>query len=413
MNNRLFYPLLFSLLFGSCELPGGFDLSFFNNQGQDSVSVILYENVTATHLPFQDLAGPSMDAKFADIDNDGDLDIIVACEFCRNILLINNGSGHFTNESEQRLPFSTHDSEDIGVADFDGNGWLDIVTVSEDDQVNELYLNQGGGFFTDASDRILVTGTSNAVLVEDFNLDCFPDILIGNSGQSRILINDGTAHFVDESSSRLPVLSGVTQDLELGDIDNDGDLDLLVSNEQLDWILINDGTGRFTDESAGRLEYSEGQEQTREGDFGDVNGDGFLDIFFANERYLGDASLPRLNRLLINNQSGRFRDVTGVQLPIDDENSFEGDFLDIDRDGDLDILTGNCNIIGNTAPVPYGIYLNNGFGFFTRIQSGILPANTLGCGFDFEFADLNGDGLKDLYIANRGVADRLLFGVNP
>ena len=410
MNNRLAAFLLL-LALASCDSLGEFDFSFFNG-GQSVVDVVLYEDVTSTHLP-PGLGGASMDARFVDVDNDGDLDIIIACENCRNILLINDGSGHFTDESDERLPNNTRDSEDIGIADFDGNGWLDIVIVSEDDQINELYLNQGNGYFIDASDRIPVTGISNAVWVEDINGDGFPDIIIGNSGAKALLINDGTAHFVNEASTRLPPnLFGVTQDLAMADIDNDGDLDLLMSNEQRDWLLINDGNGYFTDESH-RLQHLEGLERTREGEFGDVNGDGFMDIIFANERYSGGNDLPRTNRLLINDQNGYFRDVTGVQFPFDNDNSFEGVFFDIDGDGDLDILTGNCNIFGNAAPVPYGVYLNNGFGFFTRLQSGILPASAVGCGFAIRAADLNGDGIPDLFFANRNAPDLLLFGKAP
>ncbi len=399
------------LVFGSCDPARSIDFSLF--PGPQSIHApVLFDNVTSTHLPFQALGGASMDARAADVDNDGDLDIVIACEFCRNILLINDGSGRFTDESHLRFPHTTRDSEDIGIADFNGDGWLDVVFVSEDDQLNELFLNTGNGFFVDASGRIPVAGISNAVLVHDFNLDGFPDITIGNEGRIALLINDGNANFSDEAPSRMPNLAGVTQDLVLGDIDDDGDLDLLVCNEGQDWLFINDGIGFFTDESF-RLQHEEGPERTREGDFGDINGDGRLDIFFANENYSGGSSTPRLNRLLLNDGNGYFKDITGVAVRADNDDSFDGKFIDLDGDGDLDIFTGNCMIFGSQAPVPYGIYLNNGAGFFTRLESGILPPNTLGCGFAVVHADFNGDGIKDLFIANRNKTDQLLFGRRP
>ena len=145
-------------------------------------SIPYYHNVTETNLPFKDLQQLSMDAGIADLDGDGDIDILIANEHRPNILLINDGKGKFTNESADRIPQVNHDSEDIGIADFDLDGDLDIIVVSEDDQTNEFYLNNGDGTFTDGGDRIPVTGTSNSVVVFDLNHDGAPDILIGNNG---------------------------------------------------------------------------------------------------------------------------------------------------------------------------------------------------------------------------------------
>ncbi|MBO3697289.1 VCBS repeat-containing protein [Roseivirga sp. E12] len=70
-----------------------------------------------------------MDAGVADLDQDGDMDIIIANEHRPNILLINDGNGKFTNESK-RIPQVNHDSEDIGIADFDLEGDPDTIIVS-------------------------------------------------------------------------------------------------------------------------------------------------------------------------------------------------------------------------------------------------------------------------------------------
>ena len=72
----------------------------------------LFEDVTATHLP--DLVGPSMDVGLADIDGDGDLDVILAIEFRANRILINDGSGIFSDETADRLPSMGTRSEDLG-----------------------------------------------------------------------------------------------------------------------------------------------------------------------------------------------------------------------------------------------------------------------------------------------------------
>lgn len=348
-----------------------------------------------------------MDARPADLDNDGDLDIVIAVEFGTNLLFLNDGTGRFTYDAS-RFPNTRHDSEDIGIADFDNDGDLDIVFVSEDDRVNELYLNDGSATFTDASDRFPVTGTSNAVLVTDVDGDGTPDILIGNNGQNTVLLNDGTGHFTDATRERLPTINDSTQDLELGDVDGDGDLDLLVGNEDANRLLLNDGSGVFSDASE-RLVIAEGRgEETREADLGDVDGDGDLDILFANINAFVPNANPQ-NRLLLNDGTGHFTDVTATHLPASPERSFDGDFVDLDADGDLDILTSN-SVPGGGTPARFSALINDGTGRFTNNTATILPPTAQGNGFDAEAADFNGDGKLDLYLASRGRVDRLLLG---
>ncbi len=314
-------------------------------------SIPLFNDVTHTHLPSADLHGLSMDARFADVDQDDDLDLIIANEFRPNLLLLNDGAGRFTNVSATHLPQTRRDSEDVGVADFDRDGDLDIVIVSEDDQVNELYLNDGHGRFADASVRISVTGISNAVLVTDIDLDGDADILIGNKGQNVVLINNGTGFFTDETAQRLPLRRDVTQDLELGDVDGDSDRDLLVGNEGANRLLINIGGGFFRDASADRLPLIAEPEETREADFGDIDGD-----------------------------------------------------------GDLDIMTANLDsVAGFPANTRYRVYLNDGQGAFTEATDRFFSPDVTGNGLDIEAADVNGDERLDLYLTSRGGTDRLLL----
>ena len=368
-----------------------------------------YKDVTQSNLPFKDLQRLSMDAGVADLDQDGDLDILIANEHRPNILLINDGKGFFTNESEKRIPQVNHDSEDIGIADFDGDGDLDIVVVSEDDKVNELYLNNGNGTFTDAGDRIPVTGTSNSVVVFDLNNDGAPDILIGNNGQNNALINDGKGHFKDETKERLGEFIDATQDLTLGDIDGDGDQDLLIGNEDNNRVMINDGKGFFKDESAQRLKYRNSPEETREVDVADIDGDGDLDILYGNVQAFVQSAV-RQNRLLLNDGKGFFTDITESHLPKDDNRCFGVAFLDIDGDGDEDIMTGNTNGARFGGDTAFSVYLNDGKGKFTDATGTLLPESIKGRGFDIDFMDFNGDGVKDLFLSNRGSQDFLLFG---
>jgi len=372
----------------------------------------LFREVTDTHLPTGILGGLSMDAAVGDMDGDGDPDIVIANEFRPNILLLNDGRGMFTDGSA-RLPRTERDSEDVGIADFDGDGDLDMVVVSEDDQVNELYLNDGTGTFADASARIPVTGTTNGLVVADLNGDGHPDLLLANNGQDALLVNDGAGAFRDETDRRLPSSEDVSQDMELGDVDGDGDPDLIVANEGSNALFINHGDGRFTDESRDRLPLRAAPEETREADFGDVDGDGDLDLLFANVAAFVSGADPR-NRLLVNDGTGHFTDETEARLPPDSASSFDGDFRDVDGDGDLDILTGNSDVDlsqGRIADSPYRVYLNDGQGRFTEATASVFGEGVRGTGFDLEWGDFNGDGLEDVYLASRGTGDRLLFRV--
>lgn len=371
-----------------------------------------FREVSASHLPPGVLDGLSMDAGVADIDGDGDLDIVIANEFRPNILLLNDGQGRFSDGSD-RLPRTEHDSEDVGIADFDGDGLLDIVIVSEDDQTNELYLNTVAGVFRDESGRIPVTGTTNGLVVADLDLDGFPDLLLANNGQDAAVLNDGSGFFRDETETRLPASLDVTQDLELGDVDGDGDPDLVAANEGPNALYINDGTGRFLDESRSRIPLRDAPEETREADFGDVDGDGDLDLLFANVAAFVEGADPR-NRLLINDGRGFFADETESRLPADTESSFDGDFRDLDGDGDLDIVTGNSDTDlsqRRIAPAPFRAYLNDGSGHFTEATTLVFGEGVTGTGFDLEFGDFDGDGLEDVFLASRGSADRLLLRV--
>ena len=368
-----------------------------------------FQDVTDAALPTASLTGLIMDAAPVDVDGDGDIDLLLAHEFRANILLINDGTGHFTDESDQRLPRAGHDSEDIGVADFDGDGDPDIVVVSEDDQTNEFYVNDGNGVFTDETrQRLPVTGMTNGVAVGDIDADGDSDLVFANNGQNFVLINNGAGIFTDETAIRLPPRDDVSQDVELGDVDGDLDLDLLVGNEGDNRLLLNDGTGLFTD-AADRLPLRETVEETREADFGDIDNDGDLDIFFANVRFFRrDATLE--NRLLINDGSGFFTDETAVRLPQHDDHTVDGDFVDIDGDGYLDIVTANADSLNAGGHAPYRALLNDGTGVFRDGTDGIFPPTLRGIGFDVEAVDVDGDGNVDLYFASRRGTDRLAIG---
>ena len=293
----------------------------------------LYRDVTGSHLP-EALAGACMDAAAGDADGDGDLDLALAMEFQPNVLLLNDGAGHFTDASGN-LPRTVHDSEDVAFADFNGDGALDLVWVSEDDRQDELYINDGGGLFSDASDRMPAQDVSNALAVLDLNGDGLPDVLTGNAGSpDRALVNDGRGGFRDETEQRWPQAGDSrTQDLEAADVDGDGDLDVLVANEGQNQLFLQQD-GRLADATAANLPVRD--DETREIRAADLDGDGDLDLVVANVRFLRQ-DIPR-DYILFNDGSGKFTDADAAGFPEDARSNFTVQVVDADRDGDLDVL---------------------------------------------------------------------------
>lgn len=358
----------------------------------------LYKDVTTSNLPIQAVSGPGMDIESADIDNDGDKDIIIAREYSPNKILINNGVGIFLDES-WRIPQFSYDSEDIVIADFDRDGDIDILFASEDNAVHEFYLNRGNGYFDNANNRI-PNFISNAVITLDLNNDNFPDLIFGSNGGgfpsppglARVLINNGNATF-SEDSTRLPRVLMVPQDIKAADIDNDGDKDLIFGCEDGNKIFINNGNGYYNDETLLRLPLN-GDEETRKVSLADIDNDGDLDIFFANVNFIGNRN-PQ-NRLLKNNGSGFYADVTETNLPADHEHTLEGVFLDFNFDGKIDLLTAN-----SLVNRPVKAFFNLGNGIFADSTSKVLPPNTIAEGLGAKIDYFNNDTLPDIYIVHR------------
>ena len=361
-----------------------------------------FEELDADLLPFMATQGRTMDAEIVDLEGDGLADIVLASEFGFNVVLMADLRGGWELAARALPGGHAHDSEDIAAFDADGDGTLDLVFVAEDDETNELYLNKGDGWCDDASDRLPVSGVSNAVLAIDLDADGDEDLIIGNKGQNVALLNDGEGRFTEATSERLPERTDTTQDLEAGDVDGDGDLDLFVANEDGNRLLINDGRGVFADESEARLPDIGGVE-TREADFGDVDGDGDLDVVLANVAWVPGAN-PQ-NRVLLNDGEGVFEDGTSDWLPEEKRFSLDVELVDLDDDGDLDLL------IANVQGGPLQVMLNIAGRRFEDVSGLVLPELTRPVhAIDVEAGDLNGDGALDLYVANHVGPDWVLLG---
>ncbi|HYD87487.1 MAG TPA: VCBS repeat-containing protein [Vitreimonas sp.] len=391
--------------------------------GEAAQATPWFTDATA-NLPNDNVAYASMDAVAADLDGDGDLDVVTPQEWRSNRILINDGSGRFTlavnalpapPPAELTRPAHIQhplqkDSEDVSIADFDRDGDLDLILVVEDDQ--RLGRSNVHQYFRARGDRTyervygqLPDSVANAVAHADITGDGADDVIVSGDGQDRLLINDGRGGFRDETAARLPTEASIAQDVEFLDIDRDGDLDLVLGLEGGHALWINDGEGRFHDETAQRLPPA-GNVEARKVTPADVDGDGDLDLYFAHVSWQGRA--PQ-DRLYINDGRGRFADGTAERLPVETDLGLDAEFADFDGDGDLDA------IIGNGGPIR--ILANDGAGRFADVTDEALGVDVAGVNIAIEVADFNGDGRPDFYVGQLGAPnapparDRLFLNV--
>ena len=210
-----------------------------------------------------------MGAVSADFDNDGWPDIYVACDSAPSLLYHNNHDGTFR---EVAVPAGCALDENgvalsgmgVGVADYDGDGWLDIARTNFSEQVTTLYRNFGNGAFEDASIKAGL-GVNRKYLgfgvgFFDFDNDGWKDLFLANGHvysqiaarklhisyrEPKVLYrNLGNGRFEDVSSRAGPAIrnDNLGRGCAFGDFDNDGDVDVVINNlNGPPTLLRNDG----------------------------------------------------------------------------------------------------------------------------------------------------------------------------
>ena len=215
--------------------------------------------------------------------------------------------------------------------------------------------------------------------------------MTNDGGRTRLWLNDGTGRFTDATDGRMPAtLVRFSWDLELVDVDNDFDLDVLVSCKRCGGSLLfrNDGTGTFEEDPRGLPQYTNNYEFEAM----DLDGDEFLDLVTINDgEIVGERGSRRREHVFRNDGEGRFVDATDAWWP-ESENIGEDDnvvaFLDFDSDGDADFLIGSLS-------GPDRLLINDGSGRLrvaTDVFAGAETPGTLG----MAIADLDGDGRIDV-----------------
>jgi hypothetical protein len=332
----------------------------------------------------------------------------------------------------------------VALVDYDGDGLLDIYLVNGAEMpslvktspkyYNRLYHNNGDGTFRDVTEHAGVAGAGYGmgVAVGDYDNDGWPDLFLANVNGNQLFHNNGDGTFTDVTAKA--GLGGATYNgrkmwsISAGwfDYNNDGLLDLFVVN-YVQWdpryepvctgmngrgychpnnfaplpntLYRNNGDGTFTDVSA-ETGVSAVLGKGMGVVFADYDGDGFPDVFVAND------NSPNL---LFHNLGGKRFEEVGLQANVaytDEGNAIAGmgaDFRDVNNDGLPDIW--HTAIENETFP----LYINQGNGVFVSAgQTSQLAKLTMPMsGWSNGIVDLDNDGWKDLVVARGNVMDNI------
>ena len=288
----------------------------------------------------------------------------------------------------------------VSFMDFDGDGWDDVTLATALNEEVRFYKNINGSSFTQVTfPGLSDIGQNKQVLWIDIENDGDKDFFVANHDQAnRLFENLGNMTFQDITvASGLDLIEESTFGASFGDINNDGFLDLFIMNRNLfnqrnSIFYLNNGDKTFTN-----LTVSAGVDNIPVGPFCgtfiDYNKDGFLDFFIAEDKYYG-------NVLFENNGNETFTDMSapsGFQHPLDAMSVAPGDF---DNDDDIDIYVTNTPLEGNH------FFGNNGDNTFDTIE---IQTNLVVHGFCWgaNFLDVENDGDLDLYISAQYTPDSI------
>jgi tetratricopeptide (TPR) repeat protein len=302
----------------------------------------------------------------ADYDNDGCVDILVlrgGWELPqRKSLLRNNCDGTFTDVTAKAGLAQPTSTQTAVWADINNDGLLDLY-VGNENGPNQLFLNNGDGTFKDVSrgSGVDISAFTKGVAAADFDNDGYVDLYSSNyRGDNSLFHNNHDGTFTDIAKEAGVLGAGHSFPTWFFDYDNDGWPDIFVASYNMSVeesartylglphhagtlkLYRNLGNGTFRD-----VTKETGLEKVfmpMGSNFGDIDNDGYLDMYLGT----GDPAYASLvPNVLLHNQGGRrFVDISASSGTGELHKGHGVAFADIDNDGDEDILT----VIGGAAP---------------------------------------------------------------
>jgi uncharacterized repeat protein (TIGR01451 family) len=320
----------------------------------------------------------------ADLDQDGDVDLVTANSYADTIsILLNDGRGAFNPASPRDYAVGNGPYAVRG-ADLDGDGDVDLATVNRWGRTLSVLLNDGDGHLTPATPRDYVVGDPQSVCLVDLDGDGDVDAATVNLGGDSISVisNNGNGTFTP-FTPRDYTVGNAPYDISCADLDGDGDMDLATANLYSDNVslLFNDGDGSFVPASPRDYPAGDGPWSLWSADW---DGDGDVDL--ATTNFYADSV-----SILSNVGAGRFTSTVSGELAVHDgPRAIQG--ADLDGDGDLDLVSAN------TDSDDVSVLLNVGDGVFMPAAPRDYAAGDRP--YSVYAADLDGDADLDLAIAD-------------
>jgi len=333
----------------------------------------------------------------------------------------------------------------VAIGDINNDNLMDVYMVSNQNE-NKLFLNKGNWQFEDITVKAGVSGQrawSTGVTMADVNGDGFVDIYVCNSGdvkgdnkENELFINNGDLTFTESAAEYGLNDPGFSTHASFFDYDKDGDLDAYILNNSFQAIgsfnlkknerpvrdalggdkLMENQNGKFVDVSEKAGIYGSVIGFGLGITVGDVNNDGWEDIYISNDFFERDY-------LYINQQNGTFSEQLTEQMMSISGASMGADIADINNDGNCDIFVTEMlpsdyqrlktvTTFEDWDRYQYGVnngyyhqftrntlQLNNGNNTFSEI-SRFAGVEASDWSWGALFFDMDNDGYKDLFIAN-------------
>ncbi len=314
----------------------------------------------------------------ADFNGDGKLDLVVATYSNRLNVLLGNGDGTFTAAPAMQLA-GAGETNNAAVADFNGDGKLDLAISLPDADEVQVLLGNGDGTFTPLP-TIPVDGV-HVVATADFNGDGKADLVLVNSGPGLvILLGNGDGTF----TAAPPISAPSPQAVAVGDFNGDGKPDLAVVNYFANTVsvLLGRGDGTFTEAACSSATGFEPVSVVA----ADLNSDGVLDLVVTSLN--GGAPGLGTVTVLLGKGDGTFTPAPVNPVPGSVPSSVT--VADFNGDGKPDLAIANAG--SNTL----NVFLGNGDGTFIEPLSVAAGADPLYAAV----GDFNGDGIPDLAVAD-------------
>ena len=358
-----------------------------------SGNILMRNNGDGTFSDVTDAAGVGntdfgMGVCVADYDNDGFQDLYITNFGAANVLYQNRGNRRFTNQTQASKTGDESWGTSCAFADIDNDGDLDLYVVNylNTDQVRRnkcgsatgtqttychpdnfdgeadiLYANNGDGTFTDITRLSGIynnTGKGLGVTFGDYDNDGDADLFVANDSTANFLYrNNGDGSFMEVGVQAGFAYNGHGQaeagmGIDLADFDNDGLLDVFLTNFDFETNTLyrNFGNGFFGDITAmAGLAADDHPYMGWSTGFVDFDNDGYKDVFITNghiqdniQQFTDATHYKQRDQLFRNRGDGRFSSVSNWALV--PENTGRGaTFGDYDNDGDVDIFIVNNN----------------------------------------------------------------------